>query len=80
MELVDKAAEFIAKGEIKLLWKSAHAFAVQIGDKTVSFKKRQGRTIETCSCENHGRFADKGGSVCSHKLAAATWIVMRRVK
>lgn len=79
MQLVEKAAEFIAKGQVKLIGKTAHCVSVEVGDKIVTFSKKPGRTLDSCSCENHARFAAENAR-CSHKLAAATWIVMRRIK
>jgi len=38
-----------------------------------------GRVIDSCSCENHSRFC-KENPRCAHKLAAATFIVMRKIK
>jgi len=79
MSIITKAAEFIEKGEVKLIGKSEHAISVQVKDKIVIFKKKPGRTLDSCSCENHSRFVNENAR-CSHKLAAATYIVMRRIK
>jgi len=38
---------------------------LEVDDKIVTKKIKKGRTILTCSCQNHGRFPNE--SLCRHK-------------
>ena len=39
---------------------------VEVGEHTVRFQKKSGRTLLTCSCENHSRFCNSP-TFCFHK-------------
>ncbi|MHA1410557.1 MAG: hypothetical protein ACTSQY_09685 [Candidatus Odinarchaeia archaeon] len=79
MRIIEKSAEFIKKGELELIGYNQNKITVQVKEHLVTFQKKAGRVDDSCSCQNHARFC-KENPRCSHKLAAATFIVMRRLK
>ncbi len=79
MRIIEKSAEFINKGEVEIIGFNQSRITVQVGEHLVVFKKMPGRVIDSCSCKNHARFC-KENPRCAHKLVAATFIVMRRLK
>lgn len=79
MSIIEDAAEHIQKGEVETISVKPHQIVFQVGDHIVTWNKKAGRTLDTCDCENHARFCNENPR-CSHKLAASTWAVMRRVK
>jgi len=79
MKIIEKAADFINKGKVEIIGYNQYSIKVGVGDHLVTFQKKAGRVEDSCSCQNHARFC-KENPRCSHKLAAATFIVMRRLK
>ena len=79
MKIIEKSAEFIKKGEVEIIGYNQNKITVQVKEHLVTFKKMPGRVMDSCSCQNHSRFC-KENPRCAHKLAAATFIVMRRLK
>ena len=47
-----------------------------VGNETVRIFKKPGRTLITCTCENHTRFCNSP-SICKHKLACL-WFIMKK--
>ena len=45
----------------------------QVGEHTVRFFKKPGRTLMVCTCENGTRFCNSP-TICKHKLAAIKFI------
>ena len=79
MKIITKSAEFINNGKVEIIGFNQNNITIQVGENLVVFKKMPGRVIDSCSCENHSRFC-KENPRCAHKLAAATFIVMKRLK
>jgi len=79
MKIITKSAEFINNGKVEIIGFNQNNITIQVGENLVVFKKMPGRVIDSCSCENHSRFC-KENPRCAHKLAAATFIVMRKIK
>jgi len=79
MIVILKAAEFIKKGKVKIIGYNKKSIKVKVGDNLVTLKKMPGRIIDSCSCQNHARFC-KENPRCAHKLAAETFIVMKKIK
>lgn len=79
MKIISKAAEFINKGRVEIIGFNQNKITVQVGEHLVVFKKMLGRVIDSCSCQNHARFC-KENPRCAHKLAVATFIVMKKIK
>ena len=79
MGIIEKAAEFIKKGEVEVIGYNQNRITIQVGEHLVVLKKRPGRVIDSCSCQNHARFVNEN-PLCSHKMAAITFIVMRKLK
>ena len=79
MDLIDKAAAFIKNQQVEVIGKDAKQIIIQVGEHQVIMTKKDGRTLDSCSCQNHAKFC-KENPRCSHKLAVATYMVMRRVK
>jgi len=77
--IISKSAEFIKNKEVSLVGESQNQLILNVGDQIVTFKKRPGRVEDACTCENHTKFC-KENPRCSHKLAAATFLVMRKIK
>lgn len=46
-----------------------HAIQFDVNDKIVRIFAKPGRTLISCSCENHSRYPNEG-PICKHKLAA----------
>lgn len=76
---IERAAEFINEGMVEIVGYNKNKITVQVGDHLVTLQRKAGRIIDTCSCENHSRFCDENPR-CAHKLAAATYLVMRKIK
>jgi len=79
MKIIDKSADFINKGNIEIIGYNQNKITVQVGDHLVVLTKKAGRVLDSCSCENHSRFCVENPR-CSHKMAAETYLIMRRVK
>ena len=76
MGAVKFAKKYIENGEVKMLSKSKTQIIIQVGEYQVTFKKKAGYTLDSCSCQNHARFVNINPR-CSHKLASAAYLVMR---
>lgn len=79
MNIIDKARDFIKNKQVKILGIDSNKILIQVGNKVVILQKKQGRVTDSCSCRNHSRFC-KENPRCSHKLAAETYMIMRKVK
>jgi len=79
MRIIEKAADFIKDGMVKVIGVVPDKITIQVGKEIVTFFKRPGRVMDSCSCENHSRFCNENPR-CVHKLAASTYIIMRRIK
>ena len=79
MRIIEKAAEFINKGKVKVIGVTPSRITIEVDGEIVTFSKKPGRVIDSCSCQNHSRFC-KENPRCSHKLAASTYMIMRGVK
>ena len=79
MKIIDKSADFINKGKVEIIGSNPTQITVQVDDKLVILRKKAGRILDSCSCQNHSRFCVENPR-CSHKLAAETYLVMRRIK
>ena len=64
-----KAIKLIKENKVKLLSESHLNVMIEVDKETVILKKKAGRTLISCSCQNHSRFCIEN-PVCSHKLAA----------
>jgi len=79
MKIIEKAREFIKKKQVKIIGKTPNSIIIQVGDKIVTIKRKPGRILDSCSCQNHSRFCNENPR-CSHKIAAITFITMKGVK
>lgn len=79
MTIITDAAEHIEKGEVKIISKGERIIVLQVKDHIVIWKRKNGRTVDSCDCENHSRYCIENPR-CSHKLAASTFLVMKKVK
>jgi len=79
MSILTEAAQLIKEGKILILGISPQEIALEVGKETVRLIKKPGRTIITCSCENHTRNCNQP-PICKHKAAGITYITMRKVK
>jgi len=79
MNIIDKARDFIKNKQVKILGIDSNKILIQVGNKVVILQKKQGRVTDSCSCRNHSRFCNENPR-CSHKLAAETYMIMRKVK
>ena len=79
MNIIKKAAEFIENGKVKIASVNPKEIIINVGDETVILKKLPGRVMDSCSCRNHSRFCNENPR-CAHKMAAITYMIMRKVK
>lgn len=79
MDTIEKAAEYIKQGKVKIITNGERKIIIQVQDHIVIMEKKNGKTTDSCDCENHSHFC-KENPRCSHKLAACVYIVMRKVK
>lgn len=79
MGIVSDAAKFIENCDVKLESTSTNTMIVIVKDKVVILQKKPGRTEVSCSCNNHSRFCNTP-VMCKHKLAASTYLVMRKIE
>jgi len=79
MSIIEKAADFINKGKVKVIGVTPNRITIEVDEEIVIFFKKPGRVMDSCSCKNHSRFC-KENPRCAHKLAASTYIIMRKVK
>jgi len=79
MRVISRAADFINDGTVEIIGFNQNKITIQVGDNLVTLKKMPGRIIDSCSCQNHSRFC-KENPRCSHKMAAITFIVMKKLK
>jgi len=77
--MITDAFEHIEKGEVKILNISERQITIQVKDHLVTLKKKNGRTVDSCDCPNHAKFCNENPR-CSHKMAAETYITMKRIK
>lgn len=77
MGTIIDAARFIQEGNVKLLNIDKNKIIFQVGSYLVVKQKKAGRVEDTCSCTNHSKFP---GARCSHKEAATTYCVMKKLK
>ena len=73
---MNKASEFIKKGQVKLIYKDSHKKSFEANGYHVTITKRAGRQTIECSCTNHSKFPN---GLCSHKRAAITMDTMQGV-
>jgi hypothetical protein len=78
MGIIRKAAEYIEKGQVEIIGYNKEQITILVKDKIVVLKRKPGRDLDSCGCENHSRFC-KENPRCAHKLAAETYLVMRKV-
>jgi len=79
MKIIDKSAEFIKNNKVEIIGYNQSQITVQVDDYLVVLRKKAGRIIDSCSCQNHSRFCVENPR-CSHKMAAETYLIMRRIK
>ncbi len=79
MSIITDAADHIKKGEIEVTAITKNRIIIQVKDHIVIWEKRKGRTVDSCDCENHSRFCVENPR-CSHKIAASTFLAMKKVK
>jgi len=51
----------------------------EVGEQIVRIFKKPGRTLITCTCENHTRFC-KSPVICKHKLSVLNFIMKNEKK
>ena len=79
MKIIEKAREFIKKNQIDIVGQNPKQIIINVGNKIVILKRKAGRVLDSCSCQNHSRFCNENPR-CSHKIAAITFITMKGVK
>lgn len=79
MKIIEKAAEYIKNNQVEIVGHNPNQITIQVKDKLVALKRKPGRVLDSCSCQNHARFC-KENPRCAHKMAAITFIVMKRIK
>ena len=79
MSIIKKAAEYIHEGKVELIGLNTMKITVQVDDKLVLLKRKAGRVLDSCSCQNHARFVNENPR-CAHKMAAITFLVMKSIK
>lgn len=79
MKIIQKAAEFIKKGQVKIIGQDLDKIVIQVKDKVVIWTRKPGRLLDSCSCENHSKFCIENPR-CSHKIAVSTYLCMKGVK
>ena len=69
MEVKERALKILKEEKVKLISENQdREVLINVGKKTVRIFKKPGRTLVSCSCENHPRFC-KEQALCKHKLA-----------
>ena len=69
MEVKKRALKILKEEEVKIISENQDRDVfIKVGKKTVRIFKKPGRTLVSCSCENHPRFCIEQ-SLCKHKLA-----------
>lgn len=79
MTIINDAAEHIEKNEVKIESMDGARVIIQVKDHTVILEKKAGRREYSCSCRNYSTFC-KSPVLCSHVMAAVTYLVMKKVK
>lgn len=79
MGIIQKAAEFIKKGQVKIIGQDLNKIIVQVNDKIVIWTRKPGRLLDSCSCENHAKFCNENPR-CAHKIAVSCFLVMKGLK
>ena len=79
MTIIADAAEHIEKGEVKIISMDKQKIIIEVKDHIVIWERKNGRTTDSCDCENHSRYCIENPR-CSHKLAACTFLTMKKVK
>ncbi len=77
-ETINKAHNFIDTGNVKYISGNQYLRKVEVDKHTVTFKKQPGRVVVSCSCPAWVTFCNSG-VVCSHIMAAETYLVMRNI-
>lgn len=70
MEIKDNALELLDK--VKILSQSNREVLFEVDVKLVRLFKKPGRTLMSCTCENHARFVLEQ-PLCKHKLACLVY-------
>ncbi len=79
MGIIEDAAEHIKNKEVEIITMDNRKIVIQVKDHLVTWTKKNGRTIDSCDCENHARYCNENPR-CSHKLAASTFMTMKKIK
>ena len=69
MEVKERALKILKEEEVKIISENQNReVLIKVGKKTVRIFKKPGRTLVSCSCENHPKFCIEQ-ALCKHKLA-----------
>jgi hypothetical protein len=79
MSIIKDAAEHIEKKEVNITSLDGQRVIIQVKNQTVILEKKAGRREYSCSCRNYSTFC-KSPVICSHLMAAITFLVMKKVK
>lgn len=72
MEVKQRALKLIKENKVKKVIDENMGVSFEVGEYYVRIFKKPGRTLISCSCENHARYCLEQ-PLCKHKLAALTF-------
>ncbi len=69
MLVKERAIKLLKEGKVKIISDNDRQVLIDVDEKIVRIFNKQGRTLVSCTCENHVKFC-KEQPLCKHKLAA----------
>ena len=72
-----EAIKLIKQGKVKIETMTPQKVVISVDKDIVVLQKMPGRTMLSCSCENHARHIN---SICKHKSAAIFTFMMAGIK
>ena len=69
MSLKKSAIDLIIDKKVLVLSETDKEIKIEVGQENVRLFKKPGRTLISCSCENHAKFCNQP-ALCKHKIAA----------